>query len=104
MGIDTPLVDADGYPRADIDVYRARTLRGRLATIRTDHAALMRECAAGLQRVATLQNPNKAAEEQAELAARRATKPKPKYDPVSGKWVWVWVWVWEHAALPILLV
>ena len=43
MGIDTPLVDADGYPRADIDVYRARTLRGRLATIKTDHASFLLE-------------------------------------------------------------
>ena len=87
MGIDTPLVDDEGYPRADIDVYRARTLRGRLATIRTDHAQITRDMDAGLQRVALLQNPAKAEQEQAELAARRAPKPKPKYDPVSGKWV-----------------
>ena len=87
MGIDTPLVDADGYPRSDIDVYRARTLRGRLAVIRTDHRQLMRDIDTGLQRLAALQNPGKAAEEQAELAARRAAKPKPKYDPISGKWV-----------------
>ena len=43
MGIDTPLVDANGYPRGDVDVYRARSLRGRLAVIRTDHKNLMRE-------------------------------------------------------------
>ena len=27
IGIDTPLVDREGYPRADIDVYRARMQR-----------------------------------------------------------------------------
>ncbi len=43
MGIDTPLTDADGYPRGDIDVYRARTLRQRLAVIRSDHKAIMKD-------------------------------------------------------------
>jgi 26S proteasome non-ATPase regulatory subunit 9 len=37
MGIDTPLVDPEGYPRADIDVYRARTLRNRFHVLQTDH-------------------------------------------------------------------
>lgn len=54
MGIDTPLVDEDGYPRADIDVYRARTLRGRFKTIQTDHKALMKELEQGLSKVAAL--------------------------------------------------
>ena len=54
MGIDTPLVDKDGYPRADIDVYRARTLRGRFKEIQTDHKALMKEIEQGLAKVAAL--------------------------------------------------
>jgi 26S proteasome non-ATPase regulatory subunit 9 len=54
MGVDTPLVDRDGYPRADIDVYRARTLRGRLKTIQTDHKALMRDIEKGLAQLAAL--------------------------------------------------
>lgn len=37
MGINTPLVDREGYPRGDIDVYRARTQRGRFAVLKTDH-------------------------------------------------------------------
>ena len=87
MGVDTPLVDAEGYPRADIDVYRARTLRGRLAVIRTDHKNIMKRIEQGLNQMAMLRNPRKESEEQAELAARIAPKPKPKYDPVTGKWV-----------------
>ena len=54
MGIDTPLVDADGCPRGDVDVYRARTLRGRLAVIRTDYKALMRESEDLLYQLAAL--------------------------------------------------
>lgn len=34
-----------------------------------------------------LQNPNKAKEQEQELMSRKAPKPKPKFDPVSGKWV-----------------
>jgi len=54
MGVDTPLVDNDGYPRADIDVYRARTLRGRFKEIQTDHKALMKDIEKGLAKVAAL--------------------------------------------------
>jgi hypothetical protein len=43
MGISTPLVDKDGYPRADVDVYRARYLRKRLHEIRFDHDGLMKQ-------------------------------------------------------------
>jgi hypothetical protein len=43
MGIDTPLVDREGFPRNDIDVLRARTLRSRLMTIRTDHKLLLQQ-------------------------------------------------------------
>ena len=37
MGLDTPLVDKDGYPRGDIDVYRTRTQRNRFRVLKTDH-------------------------------------------------------------------
>ena len=86
MGIDTPLTDVDGYPRGDIDVYRARSLRGRLAEIRTDHKNLMKEIDRHLQQLARLQNGAKEEEAKTEYAARMQVKPKPRYDPVSGKW------------------
>ena len=44
-GLRGPLVDGEGFPRADVDVYRARELRHRHARLRTDHAALMRRIA-----------------------------------------------------------
>ena len=90
MGIDTPLVDAEGYPRNDIDVFRARTLRQRLATLRTDHQQLMRQIESQLHQLALQQNNNNKAvalQEQQEREARQQIKPKPKYDPVTGKWV-----------------
>lgn len=85
MGVDTPLVDADGYPRADIDVFRARTLRHRLNEIRTDHKELMRQVEAGMVKVAAFSKRDDAADEE-ERRRRLAPKPKPKFDPKTGKW------------------
>jgi len=85
MGVDTPLVDADGYPRADIDVFRARTLRHRLNEIRTDHKELMRQVEAGMVRCAAFSKRDDAADEE-ERRRRLAPKPKPKFDPKTGKW------------------
>jgi 26S proteasome non-ATPase regulatory subunit 9 len=42
VGLKDALVDAEGYPRADLDLYRVRSQRGRHASIRTDHKALMK--------------------------------------------------------------
>lgn len=37
IGLTGLLVDADGYPRNDIDVYRARSIRNRFRILQTDH-------------------------------------------------------------------
>lgn len=86
MGIDTPLTDVDGYPRNDIDVYRARVLRKRLNEIRTDHKEMMKQIETGLVKAAAFSRAS-AQEESKERDARVASKPKPKFDPVTGKWV-----------------
>jgi 26S proteasome non-ATPase regulatory subunit 9 len=41
-GIKTPLVDVEGYPRGDIDIYNARLKRNRLGAINYDHKILMK--------------------------------------------------------------
>ena len=43
IGISTPLVDDAGYPRADIDVYKARHSRKRLNEIKFDHSLIMKK-------------------------------------------------------------
>ena len=48
MGIDTPLVDSEGFPRADIDVFQARTLRKRFIEIQNDYKALQKKIERGL--------------------------------------------------------
>jgi 26S proteasome non-ATPase regulatory subunit 9 len=43
------LVDVEGFPRGDIDLFNVRNKRQRLAVINTDHKALMLEIEATLQ-------------------------------------------------------
>jgi len=108
MGIDTPLVDAEGYPRSDIDIYRARTLRKRFHEIQTDVKVLDGKIERGLLELTALREASAAASsdggevssnlqsmsvnnnkinEAEEIMARRAPKPKPKFDPITKKWV-----------------
>ena len=87
MGIDTPLTDAEGFPRNDIDVFHARMLRGRLAEIKTDHKKFMGDIEVLLNQLSVLQKPEKLEAEKKEITARLQEKPKPKFDPVTGKWV-----------------
>jgi hypothetical protein len=55
MGIDTPLVDKDGYPRGDIDIYRSKTLRNRFRIIQTDHKRMVQQIDAMLIQLASIQ-------------------------------------------------
>jgi 26S proteasome regulatory subunit N4 len=54
MGVDTALVDPEGYPRADIDVYRARTLRNRFRILQTDHKEISQKMDGLLVQLAAL--------------------------------------------------
>ena len=54
MGIDTPLVDQDGYPRGDIDLYRTRTLRRRFRELKTDHKEISKRIEQLLVQLATM--------------------------------------------------
>jgi 26S proteasome non-ATPase regulatory subunit 9 len=42
-GIKEPLVDSEGFPRSDIDIYNVRNKRKRLSEINTDHKDLMKK-------------------------------------------------------------
>eukprot|EP00547_Thalassionema_nitzschioides_P007234 CAMPEP_0194220900 /NCGR_PEP_ID=MMETSP0156-20130528/29488_1 /TAXON_ID=33649 /ORGANISM="Thalassionema nitzschioides, Strain L26-B" /LENGTH=304 /DNA_ID=CAMNT_0038951129 /DNA_START=40 /DNA_END=954 /DNA_ORIENTATION=- len=92
VGMDQPLVDAEGYPRGDIDVYRVRTLRSRWNQIQTDHKEIMEQIESQLLKPTNFTTVSPLVkttlkEEGLELQARQGPKPKPKFDPKSGKWV-----------------
>jgi len=48
-GVKGHLVDAEGFPRADIDVHAVRTDRHRLAVLKTDHERVTQQLETGLQ-------------------------------------------------------
>ena len=48
-GLKDPLIDQDGFPRGDIDIYEIRRQRNRLSVINTDHKNLMKEIEKELQ-------------------------------------------------------
>jgi hypothetical protein len=54
MGLDTPLVDHEGYPRGDIDVYRARAQRNRFRVLKTDHKEIQGKIEGLIMEVARL--------------------------------------------------
>lgn len=43
VGMDEPLVDNEGYPRSDIDVYKVRHARHRIICLLNDHKAIMKD-------------------------------------------------------------
>merc|ERR1719430_1275600 len=48
VGMDDPLVDQEGFPRADIDVYQVRHARSNIRTKTTDLKEVMKKIEAGL--------------------------------------------------------
>ncbi|KAG6820723.1 hypothetical protein H0H93_012776 [Arthromyces matolae] len=55
----TPLVDADGFPRADIDVYAVRSARVRIIELRNDLAAVTDQIAKALETIYSPTNGSK---------------------------------------------
>ena len=48
VGMDKPLVDQEGFPRADIDLVQVRTARNKIACLQNDHKSLMARIEKGL--------------------------------------------------------
>ncbi|KYM78695.1 26S proteasome non-ATPase regulatory subunit 9 [Atta colombica] len=54
IGMDEPLVDSEGYPRQDINVYQVRHTRHKIIRLTNDHKNLMKKIEEGLHRVHAL--------------------------------------------------
>ncbi|CAH8562162.1 unnamed protein product [Schistosoma rodhaini] len=61
VGLDTPLVDDEGYPRPDIDVALIRITRNNIRCLNTDHKQIMLELESVLHKIHEYarQNPSK---------------------------------------------
>ncbi|CAL4131734.1 unnamed protein product [Meganyctiphanes norvegica] len=53
IGMNEALVDNDGYPRGEIDVYQVRHARHQLKCLQNDHTALMKRIEEGLNEIHT---------------------------------------------------
>lgn len=43
IGMEGPLVDREGYPRSDIDIFQVRTVRHKIICLQNDHKSIMKE-------------------------------------------------------------
>ncbi|XP_054952246.1 26S proteasome non-ATPase regulatory subunit 9 isoform X1 [Pan paniscus] len=43
IGMNEPLVDCEGYPRSDVDLYQVRTARHNIICLQNDHKAVMKQ-------------------------------------------------------------
>ncbi|KAM5238975.1 26S proteasome non-ATPase regulatory subunit 9 [Ctenodactylus gundi] len=51
VGMNEPLVDCEGYPRADVDLYQVRTARHNIICLQNDHKAVMKQVEEALHRL-----------------------------------------------------
>ncbi|KAK0182260.1 hypothetical protein PV327_000415 [Microctonus hyperodae] len=51
VGMEDPLTDSEGYPRADIDVYQVRHARHTIICLQNDHKSIMKKIENGLAKV-----------------------------------------------------
>ncbi|XP_072520784.1 26S proteasome non-ATPase regulatory subunit 9 [Salminus brasiliensis] len=68
VGMDGPLVDIEGYPRADVDLFQIRTARHSISCLQNDHKAIMVEIEEALHK---LHAREKAKREQDQAEAQR---------------------------------
>ncbi|XP_076843210.1 26S proteasome non-ATPase regulatory subunit 9 [Brachyhypopomus gauderio] len=51
VGMQAPLVDVEGYPRSDVDLFQIRTARHSISCLQNDHKAIMVEIEDALHRL-----------------------------------------------------
>ena len=87
-GVSAPLVDAEGFPRADVDVHQTRTLRHQLAVLNTDHTALMLQVEQAMHALHADARPTGSGELRAAAApppfAASAAPPRPYVPPAAA--------------------
>ncbi|XP_062999866.1 26S proteasome non-ATPase regulatory subunit 9 [Elgaria multicarinata webbii] len=80
VGMNEPLVDVEGYPRADVDVYQVRTARHNIICLQNDHKALMQEVEQALHQLHARDKEKREkdeAEARAEACDRSQALPQP---------------------------
>ncbi|XP_074015671.1 26S proteasome non-ATPase regulatory subunit 9 isoform X1 [Numenius arquata] len=68
VGMEEPLVDAEGFPRDDIDLYQVRTARHNIICLQNDHKALMKQVEEALHQLHAREKEKQARDEAEALA------------------------------------
>uniref|UniRef100_A0A8D0H6K0 26S proteasome non-ATPase regulatory subunit 9 n=1 Tax=Sphenodon punctatus TaxID=8508 RepID=A0A8D0H6K0_SPHPU len=80
VGMNEPLVDVEGYPRADVDIYQVRTARHNIICLQNDHKALMHQVEEALHQLHAREKEKQVkdeAEAQAEAVNRNQSLSPP---------------------------
>ncbi|KAL6465788.1 hypothetical protein MHYP_G00259210 [Metynnis hypsauchen] len=80
VGMHAPLVDVEGYPRADVDLFQIRTARHSISCLQNDHKAIMVEIEEALHRLHARERAKREqdqAEAQMERMEQEASLPAP---------------------------
>ncbi|XP_066465942.1 26S proteasome non-ATPase regulatory subunit 9 [Tiliqua scincoides] len=80
VGMNEPLVDVEGYPRDDVDIYQVRTARHNVICLQNDHKALMHQVEEALHQLHAREKEKRErdeAEAQAEARSQSQTLLRP---------------------------
>ncbi|XP_047446756.1 26S proteasome non-ATPase regulatory subunit 9 [Mugil cephalus] len=80
VGVEGPLVDDEGYPRADVNVYQIRTARHNISCLQNDHKAIMVEIEEALHKLHAREKAKRSqdeAEAQGEAMEQQVSLPPP---------------------------
>ncbi|XP_050733422.1 26S proteasome non-ATPase regulatory subunit 9-like [Eriocheir sinensis] len=77
VGMTEPLIDSEGYPRSDIDVYQVRHARHQIKCLQNDHTALLKRIEEGL---AVVLSPSASAN-NLDPNGTNAPPPQPPLEP-----------------------
>ncbi|XP_034026276.1 26S proteasome non-ATPase regulatory subunit 9 [Thalassophryne amazonica] len=80
VGVEGALVDAEGFPRADINLYQIRTARHNISCLQNDHKAIMAQIEEALHKLHAREKAKRErdeAEAQEEAMEQQITLPSP---------------------------
>ncbi|KAL8558336.1 hypothetical protein ACOMHN_012900 [Nucella lapillus] len=81
VGMNGPLIDEEGYPRSDIDVYAVRHARHKIACLQTDHKLVMKDIEEELYRIHTELRQQKDASGESAMEVCTTSDPAPPRPP-----------------------
>ncbi|KAM9361056.1 26S proteasome non-ATPase regulatory subunit 9 [Symphorus nematophorus] len=80
VGVEDPLVDEEGYPRADVNLYQIRQARHNISCLQNDHKAIMVEIEEALHKLHAREKAKREQDEteaQEEAMEQQVTLPPP---------------------------